>query len=575
MAWLELVKSADPFMLKLADGNTTYWLSSDVRVFHVVAGDSFMGVPLPADASRDQALAFLRSVVSTISSAQFTSLPSTEAGAVLSVASHTTGTPPKLVYNFALARVRLSSTGADANGVRVFFRIFVSQTTAALTYHLDAGGMPLDGYLKTPGSSPVPLPGTQNGGTQWLTFPMFSADRVNPTTAQTDPDNLKNVLASAGYRIFGALIDNNLDDPYLPQTPVSSGPDVSLPTILMGEHQCIVAQIEYANAPIPDGANTATSDKLSQRNLAISSVANPGLNASRVALHTFEIEATPQPVTAALPPDELLVKWSKAPPMGTYVRIHIPSWNATEVVAAADRLYARHDIRTVDAHTIELPGGGVRYVPVPRSLSRQAGVLAAELPLGIKKGQRFDVSVQQLTNRRRNTAIPQPKLETISLADARALLDRLGPSDKTGAKAGDVVARGVFDLGINRVLVTDLSRYCASGDYALVVEHPDPQVVAAAERAAGRWREPIGAFQLGIPVSTKGDMLLYHLQLLSIMAWRTEHLSRRSRWYPVMTYYLTLLADKVRALGGDPYDVPPTPTGDIPQLHGKGQPAKD
>jgi hypothetical protein len=38
MAWIELVKSANPFLLDLADGNSTSWLSSDVKVFHVVAG---------------------------------------------------------------------------------------------------------------------------------------------------------------------------------------------------------------------------------------------------------------------------------------------------------------------------------------------------------------------------------------------------------------------------------------------------------------------------------------------------------------------------------------------------------
>src|SRR5205807_990395 len=108
--------------------------------------------------------------------------------------------------------------------------------------------------------------------------------------------------------------------------------------------------------------------------------------------------------------------------------------------------------------------------------------------------------------------------------EARSYLDRPSTSDKTQPKAGEAVPRGVYNLGDNRVLVTDLSRVCASGDYAVIIEHPDQKLVAAAERAAGHWREPLGAFQLGIPVSTKEDMLLYYLQLLSIMEWRTEHL---------------------------------------------------
>lgn len=33
----------------------------------------------------------------------------------------------------------------------------------------------------------------------------------------------------------------------------------------------------------------------------------------------------------------------------------------------ADRLYPRHEIAVVDAHTISMPGGGTRYVPMTDS----------------------------------------------------------------------------------------------------------------------------------------------------------------------------------------------------------------
>ena len=574
MAWLELVKSANPFMLDLADGNTTPWLSSDIKVFHVVAGDNFLNVPLKANAARSDALTFLRNVVSGTDSSQFTALPSTEAGSVLSVAAVTTSNPPKPVYNFALARVRLSSAGGDANPVQVFFRTFVSQTTAALTYTLDGSGMPTEGYLQTSGATPVALPGMQNGGAQWLSFPYFSATRMEPPGAQTDPDNSKPVQASVGYRIYGALIDNNLNDPYLTPTPVSGGSPVSLPTIVMGEHLCVVTEVIYAGAPIPSGANPATSDKISQRNLAISTVANPGLSASRVAMHTFEIEATPGVVSSALPPDELLLTWSRAIPSGTYLNLHIPSWNAQDVVDLADRFYARHEIRAIDAHTIEIPGGGDRYVPIPRSLRRQTGVLSVQLPLGIRKGQRFDLSVQQVTNRQRVVKLPPPRVEQITLQEAQELLSRQssgGTKRTIQTGAAHDVPRGVFDLGNGRTLVTDLSLFDSAGDHALIVTQPDPKLVEGARLNSGHWREPIGAFQLGIPVSTREDMLLYHIQLFSIMSWRVEHLDRKSPWYPTMIYYLDLLAEKVRALGGNPYAIPPTPDGNIPQLHGGGE----
>jgi hypothetical protein len=458
--------------------------------------------------------------------------------------------------------------------VQVFFRTFISQTTAALTYQLDGSGMPTGGYLQTSGATPVDLPGTQDGGTQWLSFPFFSAQRVEPPSAQTDPDNSKLVQASVGYRIYGALIDNNLNDPYLTPTPVSGGSPVSLPTILMGEHQCVVTEVIYAGAPIPSGANPATSDKISQRNLAISTVANPALSASRVAMHTFEIEATPGAISAALPPDELLLAWSRAIPSGTYLNLHIPSWNAQDVVDLANRFYARHEIRAIDTHTIEIPGGGDRYMPIPRSLRRQTGVLSVQLPLGIRKGQRFDLSVQQVANRHRVAQPPAPQVEKITLERAHELLARLSSdaSKRTkGTQAAHGLPRGVFDLGDRRSLVTDLSVFDAAGDYAPIVTHPDPELVEAARLDSGRWREPIGAFQFGIPVSTKEDMLLYHIQLLSIMSWRVEHLDRRSPWYPTMVYYLDLLIEKVQALGSNPYTVPPTPDGNILQPHGSGK----
>ncbi|HMJ93963.1 MAG TPA: hypothetical protein VK472_07675 [Allosphingosinicella sp.] len=560
-AWLQLVKSANPFMLDLEDGNDTTWLSSDVKVFHVITGTNLLGVPLPLNADRGQALTFLTTLASNITPAQFTDLPSAQAASTLSPVPMTTGMSPRRVYNFALARVRLSGAGADAPQVRVFFRMFTSQTTAALTYQLDGGSMPVEGYLKSAGVNPVPLPGTQNGGTQWVSFPFFASPRGSPDTFNTDT-----VEAGIGFRIFGALLDNNLTDDYLTETPVSGGALKPLTELLLGEHQCLVAQIEFSGAPIPSGATPWTSDKLSQRNIAMSTVANPGLDASRVAMHTFEIEATPHPVGESLPPDELLLDWPASAPEGTVLRFHIPSWNARDVVELADLFYPRHEIEAVDDHTIEMPAGGMRYVPIPMSQHRQTGVIEVEFPLGVRKGERFDVSVRQVTNRIRNARIPPPKVEKISLQEAERILASL--AQPTGPAGVGAAARGV-DLGGNSVLITDLSVFDAVSDHALIIEHPDPEEVREAMREAGRWRETIGAFQLGVPVSDKADMLPYHMHLLALMRWRTEHLPRNSRWRKTMMHYLELLAAKVQALGGNPFAIPATPDGSIPQQPGQ------
>jgi hypothetical protein len=570
-AWIQLVKSANPFMLDLDGGNDTSWLSSDLKVFRVVAGGTVHGVTLPDGATRAQALTFIRSLTTSITPSQFEALSGNQGASALSPFPTTTSSG-KRVYNFAVARVRRNGTMLAANDVRVFFRMFTSQTTAALTYQ-EAMGAPIEGYLKRAGASPIALPGVAGG--QWLSFPFFSATRAASPNGQSDPDNVKTITTSQSNKFFGALLDNNLADAYQPTTPGGTGTALSLPTLLTGEHQCLVAQIEFAGTPIPGGANPATSDKLAQRNIAMSAVANPGIHASRTALHTFEIEATPHPITDALLPDELLFEWSQGIPDASYVSIHIPSWNAADVLALADRFYPRHQLRVADAHTVEVPAGGMRYLPIPKSPYRQTGVITVQLPLGIKKGQRFDVSVRQITNRGRNITVPQPKLTEISLAEAGRLLGAIDKKKK--ATKGDPNAmqlRGAFDIGDNRTLITDLSLIDAQGDHALIVQHPEPREVAAAIRDSRMWRETVGAFQLGIPVSVKEDMLLYHMRLLSLMTWRAAHLSRNSRWNDAFTRYVELLTEKVRALGGDPFAIPATEDGIIPQLPGQdgGQP---
>lgn len=575
-ATVQLVKSANPFMLDLADNNTTAWLSSDVRVFPLVAGASRFGFSLPYNASRDDALAFLTDVLGSMDAGAFESLSMDEEASALS--PFPTGTLKLLglfdisqpVYNFAIARVRLPAAGASANDVRVFFRLFTTQTTGSVTYNESPPGTPLEGYRKTTGATPIDLPGIDATGNQWLSFPMFQAPRVTPPEAQTDPINLKGPLAPGSDTFFGALIDSNFGDPYLPMGPGGAGA-VNLPTLLMGEHQCLIAQIEFAGTPIPNGADPYTSDKLSQRNIALSAIANPGLDASRMALHTFEIAAAPNPISAERPPDELLFDWRREPPDGTEVEIYIAEWNARDVIELADHLYARHEIRFVDEHTVAVPGGGARYVPIPKSHARQTGVISANFPLGVKKGQRFDLSVRQVTTRWRSVDAG-PKVQKISREEAARLLASLKIATRPvtrGAKAkAAALPRGVFDLGKNKVLVTNLTVFDDSGDHALVIQHPSAKQIESARQQSWSWRQTVGAFQLGIPVSVNDDMLVHYLRLLSVMRWRAETLRPKHRWYSAFRRYVEMIALKVRALGGDPWAVPPTPGGiiDLPGL---------
>ena len=558
-AQITLVKSANPFMLDLDNGNDKPWLSTDVRVFPVVAGAP--GSPLPADATRAQALSYLTTLIDGMTETEFEALETGQSASALSPLPTTTGTPALRIYNFGIARVRVPASGSAANDVRVFFRIFTSQTTAALTYRESPPGTPIEGYPKTTGGTPIALPGTNAAGTEWLSFPMFAAARAGTPGGQADPANLHPGIAPGTSGFFGCLIDNNLSGNYLPSTPTAAGA-TDLPNLLMSEHQCMVAQIEFAGTPIPNGANPFTSDKLSQRNIALSTIANPGVDASRWAIHTFELEASPNGQGSELP-DELLIDWSPGVPDNTELRLHIPGWQAAEVIALADRVYPRHDLRAVDEHTVALPAGGTRYVPLPPSSGRRTGVAIIAFPLGVKAGQRFDMSVRQVTNRGRRDDRDRADVRPIDLREARRLIAGLRQGDNAVLDDDGELPIGVFDLGDNRTLVTDLSVINAQGDMALLVQHVDPEVLRRQSGPDRRWREVIGAFQIGVPVSVRDDMLDYHLRLLSIMRYRLELLRPVNRWYPAFSAYVELLTRKVAALGGNPATVRPTPDGEI------------
>jgi hypothetical protein len=191
-------------------------------------------------------------------------------------------------------------------------------------------------------------------------------------------------------------------------------------------------------------------------------------------------------------------------------------------------------------------------------------VIEANFPLGVKRGQRFDLAIRQIANRGREPKEPAPVAHNITKDEAAKLIAGLrlpaGPGQGRGKAP---LPLGAFDLGDNRVLITDLRVVDAAGDHAVIVQHPDAAEVAAARKDSGYWRQTIGAFQIGIPVSTKQEMLIHHLRLLSVLRWRAEWLRPNNRWYGAFVRYVELMAAKVSALGGNPCAVAPTPDGKL------------
>jgi len=77
------------------------------------------------------------------------------------------------------------------------------------------------------------------------------------------------------------------------------------------------------------------------------------------------------------------------------------------------------------------------------------------------------------------------------------------------------------------------------------------------------WKQVLGSFQIGIPVSVKELMLENEERLLAILRWILLSVPAGDRWYPVFSRYVGQIAGRVKGLGGDPGQIKPSPTGEI------------
>ncbi len=288
---VQLQVSPNPYML---DGPTP-WLSVDTRVFQIPQGQARFG----AASGWTDPLVFIGQVVDnfragsgTAGGETFQSLPEDEATSVLEYSPQVGG---QNIFNFALSRIRLRSV-TGANGVRCTFRLFRWGTAnvefdSALAYRSAPNGIGLLG---------------RTASNELASIPFFAGPRV-PITAdmntQTDPKNLFDFpptgpLEAASF--FGAFLDINQPDLRFPTTFLNDGPFNAVPVaqmrsirdLLIGQHQCMIAEIVFPPDPTIAGATPGTSDNLSQRNLLIVQTANPGSESTRRVQHSFDIDLT-------------------------------------------------------------------------------------------------------------------------------------------------------------------------------------------------------------------------------------------------------------------------------------------
>jgi murein tripeptide amidase MpaA len=542
-AQIFLIKQPDPFILQ---GPQTWWLSNDIRLIQVAEGASAFGVTMGSDP-----FAFLAAVTSALESGQGNAggqsfdTNTQEDAEVITVAPLNTAF--KKVYNFAIARVHYRGLASTAKSVRVFFRMFAANST-------DTAFQPDTTFRRYAAYSPTyPVPaaddfqnvlpemGLQSG--EYVTMPFFAEPRIDPTqngaantlpSLQTpDSANVKNLMPTGGPlhdTFFGCWLDIN-QTPFtspgttslVPAMPPAGNTDGPWPGItlepvqqafLTNEHNCIVAEIAFDPVAINTGTEPFNSDKMAQRNISWSYVANPGEEASRRVLEPFEVRPTPTNLPSGARPDELMIDWNNVP-IGQKAEIYLPAVDAQAVVDKATQLYGAKRLTRLDAHTIGCSTGGVTYIPLPQGLGSAnfVGLISVNLPYGIRKGQLFSLLVRQLTNASGRITPPPPP------------------------------------------------------------PPPPPQI--AARRAASevnvpklvQWRKVLGTFQVNVPVGTKELLLPREQQRLSIFRWIGEAMPHQRRWYPVFQRYLKQIGEKVGALGGDPGEILPSPTGESAPTH--------
>lgn len=390
--YLYLIQQPNPYEI---DGPIS-WLSTDLRVFQIMAGQSKFGVTMASDPS-----AFMTNVIANLNSGNTggqtfdDDLSLDQQTSRLELSSTAGGTA---VYNFAVAKVRYRSLALPATDVRVFFRLFPVATTSleydqATTYR-----------RYTTGGSVVPLLGVSNN--EVASIPCFASPRIDSSalsmTAQTDAPNVQAVPANpAGaevVRYFGCWLDINQTQPQFPIQPIPpDGPytsgRVSIQDLIRNEHQCLVSEIAFSPAPAQNGSTPSVSDKLAQRNLAIVASANPGVVSSRRIPQTFEI----RPSASRQDHDELMIDWGNVP-AASVATLYVPGIAANEVLRLAARKYRSHRLVRIDEHTLMCGTGGITYLPIPFTDANLAGMLTVDLPEGIEKGQAFTVVVRQVTS---------------------------------------------------------------------------------------------------------------------------------------------------------------------------------
>ena len=403
-------------------------------------------------------------------------------------------------YNFAIARVRLQGTegtAGEAQNVKVFFRVWGTQTA-------DTDWNPNETYLHafdSNGNIIGPAAPADNH-----TIPFFATNNLVLTdlnNAEFGPSGVNNktieiLQGDSQWTYFGCFLDV-----YNTSLLVNG---VAINKTHPGTHHCLVAEINYAGAPIQSPGNGVVvspenSSQLAQRNLQITPSDNPGGPPAHRIPQTFDMQLS---AIEAIAPDELMIDWGVTP-VGSIASIFWPQLQANDVIQLANFLYGYHALSASDANTLQcLTTNGATYIPIPVGEAASiAGLFTVDLPTTVRRGQEFNIVVRRL--RARNLAPPV----------------RNPPPQKRQTKSkqgGNFLDRGT------------LARNASSPTYIS--------------------KAVVGSFNVRIPVQIPSSLLRPEADTLAIMKARLAATAPTSRWYHVLVRYIGYLSGRVDGVGG-------------------------
>ena len=537
-----LLGGDDPYFTNVNAGpgvDAQYYLSQDLRVFTGTPGPTGTtpvagaGAPTLSD-SVGGAYTYITQLITwlnkqygylnpaytppdtNISDPLDTLLPD-QNGALEGDSSVTPKTGTNNNYNFAIARVRLKGSSGTASNVKVFFRLFTTQTfdtdfinsTSAVTSADPNVTYPSSGSSNNPQS---PLPGTDgSGNVNGCSLPFFATANYNdsPSDYATGGANNQPISIPSGqdyaWAFYGCFL--NVND----ASNEFGNPPQPVQAWLAGSaHNCLVAQIVCNDAPIINAngviENPGNSDKLAQRNLQVTTSGNPGFPATHRVPQTIDVRPSP-PAQSADPtsilsyPDEMMIDWGETP-LGSVANIYWPGVSAASVLQLAQQLYPAQTLTAADANTVQCQVvSPVTYIPIPPGTGGSfAGLLTVDLPATVRYGNEFDVVVRRITTKQ--VVKPTP------------------PNNP-----------------------------------------PPPQVATAVNKDRLLWRYITGSFLVKISVQKESKILPVDENLLAMLKWRLGLIGPSNRWYPVLLRYISYLSGRINGMGGNASQIPPSPGG--------------